>query len=296
MSIVVTGAGGHLGRLVVENLLARGVPAGRIVAGTRDVGALSSLAERGVDVRRLDFDDPDSLAAAFTGAEKALIVSGTDFGRRVEQHVGAARAARDAGASLVAYTSAPYADTTDLLLAEDHRATEAGIRALDVPFTFLRNGWYFENYTQQLPVYLQVGAVVGSAGEGRVSGAARSDYAEAAAAVLSSDGHEGAVYELGGDTSFTLSELAEQITKHTGQPVGYRDVTQPELEAVLTGAGLPGPVAHVLADTDRAIAAGRLLIDTGDLSRLTGRPTTSLSDAVAVAAASAPGAAGVSAR
>ncbi|ABW13020.1 NmrA family protein [Parafrankia sp. EAN1pec] len=287
MSIVVTGAGGHLGRLVVENLLARGVPAGRIVAGTRNVDALSALAERGVDVRRLDFDDPASLATAFTGAEKALIVSGTDFGRRVEQHVGASRAARDAGASLVVYTSAPYADTTDMLLAEDHRGTEEGIRALGVPFTFLRNGWYFENYTDQLPVYLQVGAVVGCAGEGRVSGAARSEYAEAAAAVLTGEGHEGAVYELGGDTSFTLPELAEQIAKHTGQPIVYRDVTQPELEAVLTGAGLPGPVARVLADADRAIGAGRLQIDTGDLSRLIGHPTVNLADAVAAAGAPA---------
>ncbi|WP_018505994.1 NmrA family NAD(P)-binding protein [Parafrankia discariae] len=281
MSIVVTGAGGHLGRLVVENLLARGVPAGQIVAGTRDVAALSALAGRGVDVRRLDFDDAASLAAGFAGAEKALIVSGTDFGRRVEQHVGAARAARDAGASLVVYTSAPYADTTDMLLAADHRETEAGIRDLGVPFAFLRNGWYYENYTAQLPVYLQTGAVVGCAGEGRVSGAARSEYAEAAGAVLTGTGHEGAVYELGGDTSFTLSELAEQIVRRTGQPVVYRDVTQPELEAVLTGAGLPAPVARVLADADRAIGAGWLRIDTGDLSRLIGHPTALLTDAVA---------------
>ncbi|CUU54003.1 NAD(P)H dehydrogenase (quinone) [Parafrankia irregularis] len=287
MSLVVTGTGGNLGRLVVENLLARGVDPRRIVAGTRDVGALSALAGQGVDVRRIDFDDAASLTAGFAGAEKVLIVSGTDFGRRVEQHVGAARAARDAGAALVAYTSAPYADTTDLQLAAEHRGTEEGIREIGVPFTFLRNGWYFENYTSQIPVWLETGVIVGSAGEGRISAAARSDYAEAAAAVLAGEGHEGAVYELGGDTSFTLPELAEQVATHSGRAVVYRDVTQAELEAVLTGAGVPAPVAAVLADADRAISAGRLLITTGDLARLIGHPTAPLADAVAATVADA---------
>ncbi|HEY6793109.1 MAG TPA: NmrA family NAD(P)-binding protein [Kineosporiaceae bacterium] len=285
MSLVVTGAGGHLGRLVVANLLERGIAPERIVAGTRTVDALADLADRGVAVRRIDFDDPSSLAAGFAGAEKVLIVSGTDFGRRVQQHLAAARAARDAAASLVVYTSAPYASTTTMRLAADHRDTEQGIRALGVPFTFLRNSWYLENYTSQIPTYLQFGAVVGSAGEGRISAAARADYAEAAAAVLAGDGHQNAVYELGGDTSFTLTELAEQVAKHTGEQVVYRNVPQAELEAILTGAGLPGPVAAVLADVDRAISERLLQVDTGDLSRLTGRPTTPLSDAVASASA-----------
>jgi len=285
MSIVVTGASGHLGRLVIESLLARGVAAERIVAGTRDVAALSPLAERGVEVRRIDFDDAASLAAGFAGAEKVLIVSGTDFGRRVQQHVGAATAARDAGVSLVVYTSAPYADTTTMQLAAEHRGTEAGIRALGVPFTFLRNGWYLENYTDRIPSYLQAGAVVGSAGDGRISAAARADYAEAAAAVLTSEGHENTVYELGGDTSFTLSELAELVAKHTGTPVEYRDVPQAELETILAGAGLPEPIPAIMADVDRATREGLLQIDSRDLSRLIGHPTTPLSDAVTSASA-----------
>ena len=285
MSIVVTGAGGHLGRLVVEKLLDRGVAPEQIVAGTRTVAAAGDLVERGVDVRHLDFDDPASLAETFVGAQRVLIVSGTDMGRRTEQHLAAATAAKAAGASLVAYTSAPKADTTDLLLAAEHRATEEGIRALDVPFSFLRNSWYVENYTAQLPTYLQFGAVVGSAGDGLISGAARADYADAAAAVLAGEGHQNSVYELGGDTAFTLTELAAQVAAHTGTPVAYRDVPEAELTAILIGAGFPEPVAAVFADVDRGIRHGALHVTTGDLSRLTGRPTTSLSDAVASASA-----------
>jgi NAD(P)H dehydrogenase (quinone) len=285
MSLVVTGAGGQLGRLVVESLLVRGVAPERIVAGSRNVDSLAAFAERGVQVRRIDFDDEASLRESFAGAERVLIVSGTDFGRRVPQQVGAAKIAQESGASLVVYTSAPYADRTTMLLAAEHRGTEEGIRALGIPFTFLRNSWYFENYTAQLPTYLQFGAVVGAAGEGRISGAARSDYAEAAAAVLAGEGHENTVYELGGDTSFTLTELAEQVAKHTGTPVAYRNVSQEELAGILTGAGVPDPLPTILADVDRAIGEGLLQVDTGDLGRLIGHPTTPLSDAVASASA-----------
>jgi NAD(P)H dehydrogenase (quinone) len=283
MSLVVTGATGHLGRLVVENLLDRGVAPGRIVAGGRNLAAIKDLADRGVDVRRIDYDDPGSLAAAFAGAERVLVVSGLDFGRRVEQHLAAARAARDAGAGLIAYTSAPHAATTSMQLAADHRATEEGIRALGVPFTFLRNGWYLEGYTAQIPTYLEHGAVLGSAGEGRISGAARAELAEAAAAVLAGEGHQNAVYELGGDTAFTLSELAATVAEHSGTPVAYRDVPVADLAAVLVGAGLPEQLAAVLADVDRAIGEGALLVETGDLSRLIGRRTTTLAEAVAAA-------------
>jgi NAD(P)H dehydrogenase (quinone) len=168
-------------------------------------------------------------------------------------------------------------------LADEHRASEEAIRALGVPFTFLRNGWYFENYTAQIPTYLANGAVLGSAGEGRISGAARADFAAAAAAVLSSEGHERRIYELGGDESFTLGELADVVAKLSGTTVVYRDLPVEELQKVLEGAGLPAPVAAVFADTDRSIRAGELFIDTGDLSRLIGRPTAPLADAVAAA-------------
>jgi NAD(P)H dehydrogenase (quinone) len=280
VSIVVTGAGGHLGRLVVEELLGRGVPAEQIVATTRRVEALDELAARGVQVRHADFDAPETLTAAFAGAEKVLIVSGTDFGRRVAQHTAAAAAAQQAGASLVVYTSAPYANTTTMQLAAEHAGTEAAIRALGVPFTFLRNSWYFENYTAQIPQYLEHGAVFGAAGDGRISGAARADYAAAAAAVLAGEGHEDKIYELGGDQAFTLAELATVVADVSGKAVEYRDLPAEEFLTVLEGAGFPPPVAGVFADVDASIAKGLLFVDSGDLSRLIGRPTTALSVAV----------------
>jgi len=285
MTIAVTGAGGQLGRLVVDDLLARGVPAAEIVAGTRRPEALADLAGRGVQVRHVDFDDVASLDAAFAGAEKVLVVSGTDFGRRAAQHEAAAAAAQRAGASLVAYTSAPYAGTTTMLLAAEHRASEEAIRALGVPFAFLRNSWYFENYTAQLPTFLEHGAIVGAAGDGRVSGAARADFAAAAAAVLATEGHENAVYELGGEPPFTLGQLADVVSKATDRPVAYREVPAEELRTILLGAGLPEPMAAILADVDTHIAQGALFTDTGDLTRLIGRPTSSLEDAVAAAVA-----------
>jgi NAD(P)H dehydrogenase (quinone) len=283
MTIAVTGVSGPLGRLVVEDLLARGVPADQIVAGARRPETLDDLAARGVQVRRLDYDAPDSLDAAFVGAEKVLIVSGNEFGRRVQQHTAAATAAAKAGARLVVYTSAPYADSTTLQLAAEHAATEQAIRAIGVPFTFLRNGWYFENYTAQIPTYTEHGAVLGSAGEGRISGAARADLAAAAAAVLVGEGHEGRVYELGGDESFTLAELADVVAKASGTLVVYQDLPVEEFQKALEGAGLPAPVAALLAGTDVSIRQGALLIETGDLSRLIGRPTATLADAVAAA-------------
>ena len=283
MTIVVTGATGQLGRLVVEQLLELGVTPDQVVAGTRRPEALADLADRGVRVALVDFDDPASLAAAFAGATKVLIVSGTDIGRRVGQHTAAAEAARAAGVGLIAYTSAPHADTTPMRLADEHRATEQAIAALGVPYTFLRNGWYFENYTAQIPTYLEHGAVLGAAGDGQVSGAARADYAAAAAAVLATDGHDNRVYELGGDTAFTLTELAETVADHSGKPVAYRDLPAAGFEAVLVAAGIPAPFAAILADVDESIRAGALLVQTGDLRRLIGRPTTTLASAVAAA-------------
>lgn len=283
MSLVVTGASGGLGRAAVEALLARGVSPSEIVAGARDPEKLADLAARGVRTARVDYDDPASLASAFEGATKVLLVSGNEFGKRVAQHTAVAQAAKDAGASLL-YTSIPYADRTSIALGAEHKGSEAAIREVGVPVTFLRNSWYFENYLPQIPTYLEHG-VVGAAGEGRVSAAPRAEYAEAAAVVLATDGHEGKVYELGGDTSFTLTELAESVAKHTGKPVAYTEVPGEQLVAILEGAGFPRPVAEIFADSDRAISIGELEVTTGDLSRLIGRPTTTLDEAVAAAVA-----------
>jgi NAD(P)H dehydrogenase (quinone) len=283
MTIAVTAATGQLGRLVVEDLLARGVPAGQIVAGARTPDRLGDLAARGVQVRRADYDDPRSLVETFDGVGTALLISGNELGRRVPQHTAAARAAQQAGVSLLAYTSAPHADTTSLGLAVEHRETEQAIRRLGIPFTFLRNSWYQENYTAQIPTYLEYGAVLGSSGEGRISGASRADFAAAAAAVLTGEGHQNRVYELGGDTAFTLAELAAVVAQASGKPVVYRDLPVEEFRAALVAAGLPEPVAAGYADADRAIREGALLVETGDLGRLIGRPTTTLREAVTAA-------------
>jgi len=283
MTIVITGATGQLGRLVVEALLDQDVPAGQIVAAGRDLAKVADLAERGVQVRKVDYSDPESLRQAFSGAEKVLLISGSEVGQRLEQHRNAITAAKDAGVGLIAYTSIANAGSTGMQLAAEHEATEAALKESGLPFTLLRNGWYLENYTDQLGSYLQHGAVLGSAGEGRVSAASRADYAHAAASVLLLEGQAGRVYELGGDVPFTLRELAEEVTAAAGQPVTYQDLPVAQYAEVLVSAGLPEGYAAILADSDLGIARGELLVTSGDLSRLIGRPTTSLRDAVRVA-------------
>ena len=286
MSIVVTGATGHLGRLAVEALLERGVPAADVVATGRRTEALADLAERGVVVRTADYDDAASLEAAFAGADRLLLVSGSEVGQRVRQHGNAVAAARAAGVGFIAYTSIAHADTSTLLLAEEHRATEQLLAGSGVPHALLRNSWYTENYTAQLPVYLEHG-ITGAAGDGAVSAATRADYAAAAAAVVATDGHAGAVYELGG-APFTMTELAQVVSAATGRTVTYTDLPVEQYQQVLVAAGLPEPVAAVLADGDRGVAAGELLVEGDDLARLLGRAPTSLADAVADAVTTLP--------
>jgi NAD(P)H dehydrogenase (quinone) len=287
MSIVVTGATGHLGRLAVEALLARGVPAAEIVATGRRIETLADLADRGVVVRPADYTDPESLRAAFAGAEKLLLVSGSEIGQRVPQHRNAIAAAEEAGVRLIAYTSVARADSSSLGIAAEHRATEQLLAESGIPHVVLRNGWYTENYTGQLGSYLQNG-IVGSAGEGRISAATRVDYAEAAAAVLTEDGHAGAVYELGGEAT-TMSGLAATVSAVTGQDVAYSDVPPEQFAQILEGAGLPAPVAGMFADIDRSVAAGDLYVEGNDLEKLIGRAPTSLADAVAAAHAQPQG-------
>ena len=283
MSIVVTGATGHLGRLVIEDLLAGGVAAQTIVAGGRRLDEVKDLADRGVQVRAIDFNDPATLREAFAGAQKVLLVSGNAVGQRVGQHKNAIDAAQDTGVALLVYTSVANADRTTLRLAADHKATEVALRASGVPFTLLRNSWYLENYTGQIEAYLQRGVIPGAAGDGPISAATRADYAAAAAAVLTADGQEDRVYELGGDQAFIMAELAAQISTASGREVAYRDLTVDAYTRLLVEAGLPETYAAALADNDRGVAHGDLLVTSGDLSRLIGRPITSLTDAVTAA-------------
>lgn len=281
--ITVTGATGHLGRLAVEDLLARGVPASEIIAPVRTPAKAADLAERGVNVREADYSRPETLPAALTGTDRLLLVSSSEVGQREQQHRNAIEAAKAAGVGLIAYTSILRADTSNLMLAAEHLATERILREAGIPFTLLRNGWYIENYTGTLATALEHGAILGSAGEGRVAAATRADYAGAAAAVVTGEGHEGEVYELAGDTAFTMAELAETITQVSGTKVVYQDLPAEEYAKALAGFGVPEAMAGVLADSDQGVKRGELANGSGDLARLLGRPTTALANAVRAA-------------
>ncbi len=285
MTIAVTGATGQLGRLVLDELLTNHEPAA-LVAVVRDAGKAGELRARGVQVRVADYSDPASLEVALTGVDKLLLISGSEVGSRVAQHANVINAAKAAGVNFIAYTSVLAADTTDLILAPEHKATEELIRASGLEYTFLRNGWYTENYVQTVATARQTGAVVAAAGDGRVASAARADYAAAAAEVLSSAGHEGRVYELSGDYAWDFKELATALTEIAGREVVYQPVTAAELVEILTSAGFDQGTAGFLAALDAGTQAGLLAAVTGDLSGLIGRPTTPLLQALRSAAAS----------
>jgi NAD(P)H dehydrogenase (quinone) len=274
MTIVVTGATGHFGRLVVESLLAKGVPAAEIVATGRHV---EKIADMGVTVKKAPFEDVEALKAAFAGADKVLLVSGSEVGKRVEQHRNAVQAAKEAGVGLVVYTSAPKADTSDMKLVAEHLATEQILAESGVPHTILRNSWYIENYNLEQAI---AHGLFGAAGEGKISGATRADFAEAAASALVGDGHAGKVYELGGE-AFTLPELAAEISRQSGQEVTYTDLGEQKYAEFLESVGLAAPHAAILADSDAAASRGALFVGTADLEGLLGRPATPLSTAIA---------------
>jgi NAD(P)H dehydrogenase (quinone) len=278
--IVITGATGHLGRLVVEALLEK-VPAEQIVAAVRSPEKAADLAERGVTVRKADYNEPETLAPALAGAEKVLLVSGNEVGKRTAQHGAVVEAAKAAGVSHLVYTSAPRADTSALILAPEHKATEELIRASGLTYTFLRNNWYNENYVATIEQGAKTGSIAGNAGEGRVASATRADYAAAAVAVLTGTGHENKVYELSGDIAWTRSELAGEIAKATGKEVVYTDLSPQEHEAALTKAGTPEGAAGFVVALDGNIKDGLLSETSGDLRALIGRATTPIADTVA---------------
>ncbi|WJK33740.1 NAD(P)H-binding protein [Solwaraspora sp. WMMA2065] len=297
--ITVTGAAGQLGRLVVDELLDGGLPPAQLVAVVRNPDKADDLAARGVQVRHGDYDQPQTLGPALAGTRKLLLISGSEVGRRIDQHRNAVAAAKAAGVDLIAYTSILKADTSSVPLAAEHLATEQLIRDSGLPFVLLRNGWYLENYTGSvLPQALATGSVLGAAGSGRVAAATRADFAAAAVAVLTAPapagaaanaGTAGTVYELGGDEPFTLAELAAEISRHSGREIGYQDLPADVYAKALTDAGVPEAFASVLAASDVGIARGDLTTDSGDLARLIGRPTTSLGEAVRAALAGLPG-------
>ncbi len=275
MTIAVTGATGQLGRLAIAALQRRGVTP-IALARSPDKGA-----DLGVPVRAFDYDAPDP--AALAGVDTLVLISASVPGMRLTQHRAAIAAARAAGVKQIIYTSLLKADTGGMILAEEHVATEAELKASGIPTTVLRNGWYFENQTAGLKGAVAAGALIGASGSGRISGAARADFAEAIAAVASGTGHEGKVYELAGDDANSAADLAAEVSRQTGKTISYNDMPLDQYAAALQSFGLPEAIAGILADSDVQASKGALFDDSHTLSRLIGRPTTPLSDAVAVA-------------
>ena len=280
--IVITGAAGQLGRLVISELL-KTVPASQIVAAVRHPGRASDLAALGVQLRVADYNEPATLDSAFAGADKLLLISSNELGQRIAQHRNVIDAAKRTKVGLIAYTSLLRADSSPLALAAEHQQTEALLKDSGLPHVLLRNGWYTENYLASIPPALQHGVFIGSAGDGRIASAARADYAAAAAAVLTSADQAGKVYELAGDEAYTLSQLAAEITRQSGKTVAYQNLPQADFKAALLGAGLPDPIAELLSASDVGAAQGGLFDDGHQLSRLIGRPTTPLAASVTAA-------------
>jgi NAD(P)H dehydrogenase (quinone) len=278
----ITGASGQLGRLVIKTLLAT-VPAAQIVAAVRQPDKARDLAGLGVAVRQADYDRPDTLTHALAGVDRLLLISSSEVGKRAPQHRAVIAAAERAGVKLIVYTSLLHADVSPLGLAGEHKETEAALAASGIPFVVLRNGWYTENYAASIAPALAHGAFIGAAANGRISSAARADYAEAAAAVLAGEGHAGKIYELAGDTSYTLSEFAAELSRQSGQTIPYKDLTEADFKAALLGAGLPEVFAGLLADSDASAARGALFDDGHVLGRLIGHPTTPLASVIAAA-------------
>jgi NAD(P)H dehydrogenase (quinone) len=278
--IVVTGATGQLGRLVIENLL-HTEPASSIVALVRDPAKAADLSLLGVRVRQADYTHPASLRTALAGADKLLLISSSELGQRVAHHRAVIDAAIHCEVKLIGYTSVLHANTSPLGLAAEHKQTEAMLKASAIPFLVLRNGWYTENYTVSIPTALAHGALMGSAGDGRIASASRADYAAAAALAMTLSDQAGRVYELAGDNAYTLSEFAAEISRQSGKAVNYVNLPRAEYKSALVGFGLPEPIADLLADSDSGASQGGLFDDKCQLSTLIGRATTPMAETIA---------------
>jgi NAD(P)H dehydrogenase (quinone) len=281
MKIGVTGATGQLGRLVVEKLKGKGLSA-NVVALARTPQKAAGL---GVGACEFDYNNPEKLVDALHGIEKLILISGNELGQRATQHANVIEAAKKAGVKWVVYTSLLHANTSTLSLASEHFATEKILQASGLPYTILRNGWYTENYAGSVQGALAGGAFIGSAGNGKIASAARADFADAAVEVITGEGHQGKVYELAGDQSFTLADLAAEISKQSGKAIPYNDLPEIEYAKVLKSFGVPEGFADAIASWDVAASKGDLFDESHQLSKLIGKPTTPLAETVKAALA-----------
>ncbi|AWS94016.1 MULTISPECIES: SDR family oxidoreductase [Citrobacter] len=277
--IAITGATGQLGQHVIESLL-KTVPASQIVAIVRNPAKATALSQQGITVRQADYSDEAAFTTALQGIDKLLLISSSEVGQRAPQHRNVINAAKAAHVKFIAYTSLLHADTSPLGLADEHVATEKMLAESGIAYALLRNGWYTENYLASAPAALEHGVFIGAAGEGKIASATRADYAAAAARVISEEGHAGKTYELAGDAGWTLSQLAAELAKQSGKKVVYQNLSEADFAAALKGFGLPAGLAEMLADSDVGASKDGLFDDSHTLSKLIGRPTTSLADSV----------------
>ncbi|WP_258104874.1 SDR family oxidoreductase [Marinoscillum sp. MHG1-6] len=277
MKIGITGATGQLGTLVVEQLKKR-TDASSLVAMVRSPEKVD-----GIEARAFDYEKPDQLAEALVGVDSLLLISGNEIGQRARQHKNVINAAKEAGVKWIVYTSLLRADTSTINLAQEHLTTENLLKESGISFTILRNGWYTENYTGSLSGAVEAGALIGSAGDGRISSAGRADFAEAAAVVLTSAGHEGKTYELSGDEAYTLTELAEETSKQSGKVIAYQNLPEADYSQALKSFGLPDGFADAIASWDVSASKGDLYDEGKTLSELIGHSTTPLSEVVKTA-------------
>lgn len=277
--IAITGATGQLGQHVIE-LLLKTVPVSQLVAIVRNPAKAEALSQQGVNVRQADYTDQAAFTTALAGVDKLLLISSSEVGQRTPQHLNVINAAQAAGVKFIAYTSLLHADTSPLALHVEHVETENALATSGIPYALLRNGWYSENYLASAPPALEHGVFIGSAGEGKIAAATRADYAAAAARVISEEGHAGKVYELAGDSAWTLGELAAELSRQSGKNVVYQNLNEADFAAALKGFGLPAGLADLLADSDVGASKGGLFDDSRTLSTLIGRPTTTLTESV----------------
>ena len=280
MKIAITGATGQLGQLVIQSLL-KNTATANIVALVRNKSKAADLKAKGIELRFFDYDTPATLASALSGIDKLLLISANEVGRRTPQHKAVIDAAQQAGVPYIAYTSLLNADHSTLGLAQEHRETESLIKASGLQYTFLRNNWYSENYLAGVTHTVEIGTLSGAAGEGKISSAARADYAEAAAKVLMTSGHENKTYELAGSTSFTLADLAGDIADVSGKEIIYQNLSAEDYTQALTQAGLPAGLVDIIVDADIQTEKGAMFSDSKDLEQLIGHPTTAIKEQVA---------------
>ncbi len=282
MKIAITGATGQLGSIVIEKLLLQ-TEANNIVALVRNPAKATHLTAQNIEVREFDYDRPETLVPALSGIDKLLLISANEVGRRTPQHKAVIDAAKVAGVPYLAYTSLLRADTSPLDLAQEHRETEKLIQDSGLYYTFLRNNWYSENYLAGVAHTIEIGTLFGAAQDGRISSASRIDYAEAAAKVLTSTGHDNQTYELAGSQSFSLSELATLIGQAASKNINYQNISAEEYTQGLTQAGLPAGLVAVIVDADIQTIQGAMYSDSQDLEQLIGRKTTNIQDTIKAA-------------